>query len=217
MYHRFPFLNLNTTWQHMSYDNEALETKKREIEQLAEMSVGSFSKCSPDISKTVVSAFVRITPPTNEEPPPIQFITVFSSGMSGTTRKPGNVFLNWKKFFEIVPDVTVAGAGVAEAPHWLYVVIALYVWNKLWCGAKENLSDAEATAILALWKFRNDARKIGEAEGYERTNEVRREVGLVELSKADYSAAINRLTRMECIDMTGGLIWLREWVRIVYD
>ena len=56
----------------MSYDNQALETKKREIELLAEMSVGTFPQCSPAIAKAVVSAFVRMTPPTNAEPPPMR-------------------------------------------------------------------------------------------------------------------------------------------------
>ena len=201
----------------MSYDNQALETKKREIELLAEMSVGTFPQCSPAIAKAVVSAFVRMTPPTNAEPPPMRLITVLSSGMSGTSRKPGNIFLNWSRLFKIVPDVTIAAAGVAEAPHWLCFAIALYVWNKLWCGAKENLSDVEATAILALWKSRNEAQKIAEADGYERTNEIRREGGLAELSNADYSAALTRLARMGCIEIQDGMIWLREWVRVDYD
>jgi hypothetical protein len=77
---------------------------------------------------------------------------------SGASRKPGNIVMNWRKLIDVTPDVTIAAAGATGGPAWLLPFIGLYIWNKLWCGAKVEFSKSEAIVILALWKNR-DARK----------------------------------------------------------
>jgi hypothetical protein len=152
-----------------------------------------------------------------EPEPVIELVTVYSSrSPRGRSRKPGNILLNWRKLIDVVPDATLAGVGATANPQWTIPLVGLYIWNKFWRGAEEELSDVEATVILALWKGRNSENKIGEDEGFVKTNEFRSTSSLPTLSRDDYTAAINRLLIMKCIEISDGIIWLREWVNIRY-
>jgi hypothetical protein len=200
----------------MTPDNIALKAKASEIARVAaEVATATYPQPSAALSSAIVDAFVSLTPPMEEEPR-MELITLFSTGRRGSSRKPGNIVLNWRKLIDIIPDVTIAAAGAPPAPAWLQFTIALYIWNKFWCGAKEEFSDAEANVLLALSRSRDQNKKIKEMDGYEKTNIVRREAKLSDLSIAEYSAAVTRLIRMRCIEMESGIIWLREWVRIAY-
>jgi hypothetical protein len=134
----------------------------------------------------------------------------------GRSRKPGNVLLNWRKLLEIVPDTTLAAAGAVES-RWLTALAALYVWNKLWRGAEEKLTDAEATIIFALWKIRNSESKVSMDDGFEHTNLVRDGFKLPPLPRGAYEEAIDRLLEMSCVELEDNWLWLREWVRIKYS
>ena len=120
------------------------------------------------------------------------------------------------KLMDLVPDVTIAAVGAATSPPWLLPFIGLYVWNKLWCSSREELSETEATIIYALWKHRNGEDKISEDEGFDRTNATRETTGLQRLNRREFDLSVNRLVQMECIEIEEGIIWLREWVRIEY-
>jgi hypothetical protein len=200
----------------MEFDNEALETKRKEIEGFARQAISRFSWAQSSTADSAVQAFARLTPPTKPEMV-IHMITMQSFGRGGgRSQKPGNIYLNWRKLIDVAPDVTIAAAGALASPYWLLPLIGLYIWNKLWRGAEEELSEVEATTIYALWKNRNGDNKISEDDGYARTNSIRNQQGMPALSRSEYSAAISRLLQMECIEIEEGMIWLREWVRIAY-
>jgi hypothetical protein len=199
----------------MEYDVLALTQKRDEVLNLAREAREETVAFDTDAAAAVLGAFVELTPP--EKPEYVfHLITMNSFAQDAESRKPGNLFLNWRKLIDIVPDTTIAAAGATAAPAWLLPFIALYVWNKLWCGAKETLTKDEATIIMALWKHRSGKSTIGEDEGFTRTNEVRLRQGLRTLRRNIYDQAIDRLLRMHCIEMNEGVIWLREWVRITY-
>lgn len=200
----------------MEYDYEALEQKKAELLRLAQQAIRAHTETAGDTAESVVDSFIRLTPPTKPEMV-IEMITMDSLGRGGgRSRKPGNIYLNWRKLIDTIPDVTIAAVGGATAPGWLLPLIGLYVWNKLWCNSEEELTEVEATAICALWKNKNSDNRISEDDGYEKTNAHRKEMGLPLLSRSQFDAAMNRLLRMECIEIEEGIIWLREWVRKVY-
>lgn len=139
-------------------------------------------------------------------------VTVNNVGKA-VTRKPTNLFLSWRKLAETVPDVILASAGSA-AVRWLIPLAALYVWNKLYNGAEEPLTDAEATVMQALWANADSTRKMNEMKGLEVTNRMRSQHSLPALNNSSYNAAINRLTSMGCVYIDRGQICLRERVKI---
>src|ERR1044072_1566871 len=199
----------------VTYDEEAFRAKQTELIALAEEAVEQHTTDTAPVAELVVEAFVKLSAP--EKPPIHTHLIVLNVAQTpaAASRKAGNIYLNWKKLIDIVPDGTLAAAGAATGPSWLIPLAGLYIWNKLWSGSEEKLTEVEATVILALWKNRNGQNKILEEDGYEKTNIIRLEIGLPKLSKATYQSAINRLLKMECIKLENGWIWLREWVRLV--
>jgi hypothetical protein len=201
----------------MSYNEGALQTKKIELTALAEHAFEKHTADKAPLAHLVVEAFAELSPP--EDSKGYMHLIVLSVAKLPTaeSRKAGNIYLNWKKLIEIVPDGALAAAGAATGPSWLIPLAGLYIWNKLWCGVHEKLTDVEATVILALWKNRNIKNKISEDEGYEKTNALRLGLNLPELSRASYEEAISRLLKMKCVKLENGWLWLREWVRVSYS
>jgi len=118
---------------------------------------------------------------------------------------------------DVIPDSIVAVATSVSVPSWVLPFVGLYVWNKIWCGSEEKLTEIEATIIYALWKNRNrNNNKISEDSSFKKTNLARREMNLLELSRTEFDLGINRLLKMRCIEIENGVIWLREWVKIEY-
>ena len=200
----------------MEYDNEALDAKRTELRGLVQQAVPPSIQNPHNIAEAVLNSFIQLTAPTQPERV-IEMITMqpFGSG-GGRSRKPGNIYLNWRKLMDLAPDVTIAGVGGATSPRWLLPFIGLYVWNKLWCSSEEQLSETEATIMYTIWKHRNSEDRIAEEEGYERTNATRKEGNLPALTRKEFDVALNRLLEMECIEIEAGIIWLREWVRVRY-
>ncbi len=200
----------------MRPENKQLQAKKEELTELASEVLNRLGDPRLDLADKAVEAFTRLTPPVEPEPV-VKMITLGSFGdEGGTSRKPGNIFLNWRKLMDIVPDATIAAAGAMTSPAWLLPLIGLYVWNKLWRGAEEDLTNVEACIIYALWKSKDGRNRISEADGFAVTNALRAHCALPQLTPAEYNKAINRLLAMGCIEMNNGIIWLREWVRVSY-
>jgi hypothetical protein len=204
----------------MEYDEHAARAKRAQL--LADAALGPVGQLLPeDARRRLVNAFTRVTPP--EEPEiTIGLITISSlyDAPKASSRKPGNVVLNWRKLLDIVPDVSLAGLGAATLPVAPQVAVALaglYIWNKVWRGAVEEFSDVEAVTILALWEHRNEKNKIPEQEGFAKTNELRIRYALPPLTTNQYASAVNRLASLECIELEDGIIWMREWVRKKYS
>ena len=195
----------------MAYDNEALEAKRKEIISIAQGAISPSLATATQTAESAVKSFITLTPPTKPEEV-IGIITMRFSGRGGArSRKPGNIYLNWRKLIDAVPDVTIAAIGGTTSPTWMLPLVGLYIWNKLWRNAEEDLSEAEATIIYVLWKNRDNQNKISENDGFVRTNEHRKEMSLHALSRKEFDVAINHLLRIECIEIKEGIIWLREW------
>jgi hypothetical protein len=61
--------------------------------------------------------------------------------------KPGNIVPNWRRFFDLMPDVGVAAVDLIGKNGFVTTLVALYVWNKLWRGSEAKLTDAEASSV----------------------------------------------------------------------
>lgn len=204
----------------MEFDERAAAEKRWAIREAAADARHSVKDISDEELDLVVKAFSQVTPP--EEPElTLELITISSlyTSPKARSRKPGNILLNWRKLVDIVPDVSLAGLGAATLPigaAWSSVLAGLYVWNKIWRGAVEELTDAEAVTILALWKHRNGENKISEEAGFNKTNELRANYSLPPLTMGQFASVIDRLKDMRCIELDDGIVWLREWIRVKY-
>lgn len=135
------------------------------------------------------------------------------SGGGGVSRKPGNIVLNWRKLFDVGPDALVAGSAIESNTPFVRGLIGLYVWNKVWRGAEEVLSDAEASVIESLWLDHGRNRRVTSDDAFTAVNGARRVAGLTELARGDFERTIDRLIAMHCVEVENDEIWLREWVR----
>ena len=203
----------------MEYDHDAARAMRSQL--LADATLGSYGHLLPESARRqVVKAFAKVTPP--EQPAiTIGLITISSlyDAPKASSRKAGNVVLNWRRLLDIVPDVSLATLGAATlpvSPQVAIVLAGLYVWNKVWRGVVEEFSDIEAFTILALWEHKNENNRIAEQDGFVKTNQVRGRYAMPPLSAIQYSSAVNRLSLLECIELENGIIWLREWVRKEY-
>lgn len=132
------------------WDRDALESKREEVELLAQrltLSLGT----GPLPPAQFVAAFVTLTPPEKAPAPVIYHITVIRpmSQPQASTRKLGNLTLNWRKLLDVVPDAAIVSLGGASLPVpqlLTWALVGLYVWNKLLRGTEDQLSDSEAPA-----------------------------------------------------------------------
>lgn len=196
-------------------DNAALSAKRSEIEMLL-ASLGTVQKTlTAEQSERLIESFMTISPPLN--PPIVATFTVMSQlGRGGAkSRKPGNIRLNWRRLFELVPDVTLAGAGTAEA-QWLVPFAALYIWMKLWKAATVSINENDAFVLYSLWHHRNDKVRIPEDEAYSNIKALAKTHSLPIFEREIFDQSINKLLSLECIELNAGVIWLREWVSIKY-
>lgn len=170
--------------------------------------------CTRDISRTQweawLDAFVEVAEPSYSYD--VQLITLSSTGGS-TSRKPGHILLNWRRMFDLGPDVAIASVGIAQDSPFLRGLVALYVWNKIWRGVEEPLTDAEASVIETLWLEVGRKREVDADIAQTLVNRARAARGLGALASADFERAAQRLSTMNCVRIEGGQIRLREWVR----
>ncbi len=196
-------------------DNAAQEAKEKEIEALLTTIAEECRSLNPREAQKLVGTFLTITPPLLP-PTVMKFMTISELGRGGgDTRRPGNITLNWRKLFELVPDVTLAGAGAAGSP-WLIPFVALYVWMKLWNTASVRIEEGDAFVVYSLWINRNEENKISEEDAFLKTETLAKTHGLPAIKKEEFTRIINKLLSLECVEIEGGVIWLREWVRIKY-
>ena len=191
---------------------------------IAETLSNVFSNQNNDVSliynNLVRSRFVSISPPL-EEPPMMQLLTMDSlrNYKDGSSIKPGNILLNIRKLIEAIPEVVSIGAGMVSDNHIVTVCGALSLWLKLRDIATINISKEQAFVIVALWKNCNSNHKISLDDGFIATNNLFVQYGEPEIASLKYNMIIDSLVKIECIELTEEIIWLREWIskNYIYD
>lgn len=208
-----------------SPDQARYEKKCVEVLKLVRQGLPASATQADNTISTLMTSFISIRPPVvwlerqqnREETEGYELVKVRTGleGVHGTTRKPGNLLLNWQRLFDVAPDVTIAAAGLA-GPKWLVPFIALYVWNKLWAGTEVVIGEKEAVVLWSLWRHAGRRKSVSEEEGYDTVQQFVRANSLKPISEQEYHQAITNLLRMRCIDMNEGIVHLRENVLIEY-
>ena len=169
---------------------------------------------NPDAFATaVLEHFAQFTPSRveGEIRTNFEYIKAYDPLKGGLTIKPGNIRLNWRKLFAKVPELVLTGAGVTQL--WLASFAALYLWNLVWSLSKIEITPAQAMTMHALWNAGRKSRLFAEAEALEIVNAYRQTCGTPALSAAEFSAVVDDLVALECIELTDGTLWLCEWVK----
>jgi hypothetical protein len=215
---------------------ESPEAKRAELLRIAEAVVvdNSDAKDARAIADAAVKAFVQIYLPetsggpgwgrSESETPAsalgrIDMVVANASdfGVTARSTKPGNIVLNWRKLIDLVPDVLTSGYAATVSPPLLLPFIGLQICSKVRKVSFVSLTDAEASVILALWKNRDGHDQIDESVGYEKTSALRDQLRLRPLTRDQYMAANDKLSKMNCIEIQSGVIWLKETVKTTYS
>ena len=161
--------------------------------------------------------FISITPPL-EKPLTMQLLTLDSlrDYKTGSSIKPGNIVLNIKELIEAIPEVVSIGAGMVCDNLVITVCGAFSLWLKLRDIATVSITREQAFTIVALWKSCNSAHKISLDDGFIATNVLLKQYGESEITNLKYNIVIDSLIKMQCIELTEGIIWLREWISRSY-
>lgn len=113
-------------------------TRYEVVEFVANVTGGSLSDTSRMLA-TLDRSFLLHTEPSTEVH--MEFITMHSRG-GGVSRKPSNFMLNWRRFFDLGPDVLMA-SWAAEGPY-RSTVVALY------CGTRSEAASRSRSLTLLL-------------------------------------------------------------------
>ena len=151
----------------------------------------------------------------------MQFLTMDSlrNYRDGRSIKPGNILLNIRKLMETIPEVVTVGAGMVCDNLIVTICGALSLWIKLRDIATINISKEQAFAIVALWRNCNSCHQISLNDGFVATFDLFNQYGEPELTISKYNMIIDSLVKIESIELTEGIIWLREWIskKYIYD
>lgn len=166
-----------------------------------------------DFAASIVDSFATITRPkiNVSRTGTISYITALKPSAGGTTVKPGNIRLNWKKLFEKAPELVLTGAGVTQT--WLIPFAVLYLWNLVWSLSKIEITPIQAMTMYALWNVEPPTRRFEEGDALAYVNAYRSRCGASALSERDFAAVIDELTRLGCVELSDGEVWLREWIK----
>jgi hypothetical protein len=164
------------------------------------------------LSAGVVQAFAQFAPPRvgGEVGTTFEYITALNPAAGGQTRKLGNIRLNWRKLFDKAPELVLTGAGVSQP--WLVPFAALYAWNLVWSLARIEITPAQAMAMHALWNAGQQSRRFSEAEALSVVNSFRITCREAPQSEAEFAKVINDLVALQCVELSDGVICLREGV-----
>lgn len=163
--------------------------------------------------QSLICHFARVQAPREPEPTSELIVLGGRRGSHGNSRKPGHILLSWRRLFEVGPDVGVAGLGIGTGGPFGHVVIALYIWGKVWRGMEVELGDAEASVVEALWRSGACRRGLPADEAFAATNVLRSERGVVVLERSHYEQAINTLLSLRSVRLREDVVSLVEWVR----
>lgn len=159
------------------------------------------------------SGFLQITPP-EEDPPMMQFITMDSlkNYKQGKSIKPGNIRLNIRNLIESIPSAVEMAAGIAIDLPVLKICAALNLWKTIKGFFTVEISKEEAFVIVSLWKNCDSRHEISLEKGFISTNELLKKYEEQGFSNIKYNQVIDSLIKLQCIELTEGVIWLREWI-----
>jgi len=195
---------------------ERAEEKREELTDIVKGVIQNYDiQNKEEISSAIIDHFVNITPPEKELCS--EFITIRQGGMGGgSSTKPGNIWLNWRKLLVEGAESILTVVGAVAVP-WLIPLAGLVVWNKVWSLASIKIDERHAAVIWAMWKNRHEENCIKNDKVLDLVNKNLSEYNRPTMNQKELKDILKDLEEMECIEATEeNKWWLREWVKTTY-
>lgn len=139
-------------------------------------------------------------------------ITSTSYRDGATSKKLGNIRLNWRKLFDSSTTLAFAGASAA-ADRWLIPFAALIAWKEVQQMTTVRIEPRDSVVLEAMWRGKNNKHRIEKSVALELSNRNLSGYELEPLDESAFEKALNRLSDLECIEIEAEEVWLREWVK----
>jgi len=201
----------------MKLEDKAEEKRKELLESVQDsIKIPSLSdqNCT-EIFEQIINNFTNITPPEFE----LQYyhFSMREGGIGGgTSNKPGNILLNWKKLLVNASESILAIGGATAIP-WLIPFAALVVFKKIYLISTIEISERAAALIWTMWKNCDEEdcieyKLIKHLVNLELSHHKRHEMEQKELD-----ILLKDLEKMKCIkEIDGNKWWLRETIKVSY-
>ena len=198
----------------MKYEQRADEEKQNILEVVKNV-IAQYVDNSEEISNEIINNFCTITPPETEDI--IQILMMRPSGVGGgSSIKPGNIWLDWKKLLIDGSESILTIAGVIAMP-WLIPLAGLVIWNKVWSLLTIKIDERHAVVIWSMWKNKDNENHIENNKILSAVNSELTKYNRSLMNALELDGTLKDLEKMACIKKTDNeKWWLREWVKTVY-
>ncbi len=198
-------------------NSQKSENKKKELIDFLKQNIISESEDIQKLAEEVINNYCVITEPEYQYDTTIHNLTMNNGGMGGgSSRKPGNIWLNWRKLLIDGIDSIILAAGVIEN-SLLIPLAAILIWNKLWSEAKIEIDERHAVVIYAMWKNCDKEYNINQDKILISVNEQLSKYGKPKMKNKELEDILIGLDKMQCIEKKKeNKYWLREWVKVTY-
>lgn len=144
---------------------------------------------------------IRLTPPSS------------TARSSGNTIKVRNVFFSLKTFTTVLLDTAAGVVSIVSAPHlfWLHGLRLLASLKKT---ATIEFTEGEAIILCALHSKHGFGQEVSEDALYATVLEYCATMGLAPIRKPDFIVTNTKLSKLEAIEISEGVITLVEKVNI---
>ena len=129
---------------------ERAKEKRKEVTDIVRGVIQNYdTQNKEEISSGIINHFLNITPPEIEHR--MELITIRQGGMGGgSSIKPGNIWLNWRKLLVDGSESILTVVGAVAVP-WLIPLAGLVVWNKIWSVSTVEITERHAVVIWTMW------------------------------------------------------------------
>jgi hypothetical protein len=197
-------------------DEKEAKAKREEIKDIVRGVIDGRIDNVDKFSDNLVSHFCEITPP--EIDTTMHLMTIKPGGMGGgRSSKPGNIWLNWRKLLVDGSESILTVVGAVSIP-WLIPFAALVVWNKICSLCNLEISERHAAVVWTMWQNRDETNCVEPSAIAKLVNTELLKYNRPKMNKKELNAILEDLKNVQCIEISDdGKLWLREWVKTVYD
>jgi hypothetical protein len=196
---------------------ERAKEKRKELTDIVKDVIQSYDIQNKEkIASEIIDHFLNITPPEMELR--MEILTLKQGGVGGgSSTKPGNIWLNWRKLLVEGSESILTFIGAVAVP-WLIPFAGLVVWNKIWSMLTIEITERHSVVIWTMWLNRDSENCIEGQLILDLVNKELSKYNRPQMNQQELDMLLKDLEKMKCIEKTeGNKWWLREWVKVVYE
>jgi len=196
---------------------ERAKEKRKELTDIVKDVIQNYDIQNKEkIASEIIDHFLNITPPKMELR--MEILTLKQGGVGGgSSTKPGNIWLNWRKLLVDGSESILTFIGAVAVP-WLIPFAGLVVWNKIWSMLTIEITERHSVVIWTMWLNRDSENCIEDQLILDLVNKELSKYNRPQMNQQELDMLLKDLEKMKCIEKTeGNKWWLREWVKVVYQ